>query len=480
MDILNWWLFMKQVTAFNPPANFWSREWLSILQLVVNGLCKSAIVIFSYYWIKKLSENIRLDQGIDISDVLYLCSVVILIMLLSMHERYIAESMSQQHINIIRSTLLKRLMRASVRQNEIFTVGNLSSRLAGDMSALKRWMSLGISRIITHSILLLVMVVLIMTVNTYLGILIGIAIFSLVIMAMLIGANLKSSITRVRKNRIKIHSMIVERISSIAMIRAMGNEIREVNRINKVAVDLKKNISIQGLKMGLLRGVGESSSLLLISLLLLMNYYFQYQISTDEMMATISIIMFLNTPIRELGRVQEYYQGARISIKKLMQLYRIPRIVRGKRNQLDIENKNDCIGEVKIKKIALKPIFENLNLNASRGSKVALVGENGSGKSTIIQMMLGLIKPDSGTIKVNGVNPRKVSSRDRRAFIGCAGNNFGLMKYSFNKNLNYRNVEVSEDEKERLLDLCQLTSFCQKYADEKNQDRGTGEKSFIW
>lgn len=62
---------------------------------------------------------------------------------------------------------------------------------------------------------------------------------------------------------------------------------------------------------------------------------------------------------------------------------------------------------------------DNLNMTISRGSVVALLGPNGAGKTTSIRMMLGLLRPDAGSIEVFGLNPRThaVAIRRRCGYI---------------------------------------------------------------
>ena len=148
-------------TPFNPPAKFWSRSWLPMIQLIANGLIKSLMVIVSYFQIKELTRQIKLDQQLNIQEILPLVAIAFVVMILRIHERYIAEKMSQKYINRVRSGLLKRIMRASIREIQSKAIGNLSSRLAGDLNSVKRWLSLGISRLITHSLLLIITLLLI-------------------------------------------------------------------------------------------------------------------------------------------------------------------------------------------------------------------------------------------------------------------------------------------------------------------------------
>jgi len=65
---------------------------------------------------------------------------------------------------------------------------------------------------------------------------------------------------------------------------------------------------------------------------------------------------------------------------------------------------------IEIKKINFAyndvPILENISFDIKKGDVVALIGPNGSGKTTLIKNILGLLKPDSGKILVNGKDPR--------------------------------------------------------------------------
>lgn len=58
-----------------------------------------------------------------------------------------------------------------------------------------------------------------------------------------------------------------------------------------------------------------------------------------------------------------------------------------------------------------EPALENVNLEVAAGDFVSIVGPNGGGKSTMLKLMLGLLRPDSGTVRVFGVRPRRALAR---------------------------------------------------------------------
>lgn len=78
-------------------------------------------------------------------------------------------------------------------------------------------------------------------------------------------------------------------------------------------------------------------------------------------------------------------------------------------------------------------IFENLNFNLKKGQKVAIMGKSGSGKSTLLSLISGIIKADSGDIRLNTTSYQDLSESKLNDFratnIGFIFQNFHLVSY---------------------------------------------------
>ena len=64
-----------------------------------------------------------------------------------------------------------------------------------------------------------------------------------------------------------------------------------------------------------------------------------------------------------------------------------------------------------------KIIFKNFSLKIISGEIVTLIGRNGSGKTSLLEMIVGLLKPESGAIKINSINIEEIGERKRDQFI---------------------------------------------------------------
>jgi len=67
-----------------------------------------------------------------------------------------------------------------------------------------------------------------------------------------------------------------------------------------------------------------------------------------------------------------------------------------------------------VKRFGNKPVLEGVNLSVPAGQTFAFLGRNGAGKTTAIRMLLGLLKPDAGTVRVLGLDPQKAPTEVRR------------------------------------------------------------------
>lgn len=117
-----------------------------------------------------------------------------------------------------------------------------------------------------------------------------------------------------------------------------------------------------------------------------------------------------------------------------------------------------------------KPAVASLTATITGGSVTGLVGPDGAGKTTLIRMLAGLLKPDAGEIKILGMDPQK-QSVDVRAILGYMPQKFGLYEdLTVLENLNLyadlKNV-IGEERKrvyQQLLSFTDLTRFTSRLA----------------
>lgn len=122
-------------------------------------------------------------------------------------------------------------------------------------------------------------------------------------------------------------------------------------------------------------------------------------------------------------------------------------------NNSSAEMVTNIIGDIEFKNVSFKyparpdiTIFEDLNLRISAGKSVAVVGQSGSGKGTVIALVMRFYDPISGTILIDGHDIKSLNLRSLRMKIGLVQQEPGLFSTTIYENIKYGNQEASEIE----------------------------------
>ena len=116
-----------------------------------------------------------------------------------------------------------------------------------------------------------------------------------------------------------------------------------------------------------------------------------------------------------------------------------------------------------------KPVLNNVNIHINAGEKIAIVGKNGVGKSTLIKLLLRLYDPTDGYIKVNGIDIKKYDTKEYRKYIGTVFQDSNVYAFSIKENLDI----YSEHQKDGIsftIDKVRLTQQLQNHESELTKE----------
>lgn len=111
------------------------------------------------------------------------------------------------------------------------------------------------------------------------------------------------------------------------------------------------------------------------------------------------------------------------------------------------------------------PVLNGLNLHVNAGETIALVGESGAGKSTIINLIIGFIKAKGGTIRLDGMDMSDIHLRSYRKFIAVVPQTSILFSGTIRDNITYGLPSVSEEKLKEVLRAANLTNFIESLPD---------------
>lgn len=163
------------------------------------------------------------------------------------------------------------------------------------------------------------------------------------------------------------------------------------------------------------------------------------------------MIQRLLWPLTRLGETLDQYQRAMASTNRVMNLLDTPISIHSGTIPLPTHSTSPIRGEINLQNVSFSyrdrlPVIHNLSLHIPAGQTTAIVGSTGSGKSTLVKLLLRLYDIQSGSITLDGIELRDLQLRDLRRAIGWVSQDVFLFHGSVLENITYGSPDVTLDD----------------------------------
>lgn len=242
---------------------------------------------------------------------------------------------------------------------------------------------------------------------------------------------------------------ITETIRNVEMVKSLGLEEQETKRLNDVNQDilkleLKKITLIRTLSFIQGTLVNATRSLLLLLMLWLI---FQHQMSLGQFFTLMFYSFAIFSPLYELGTVASQYQEAHASLGVAQQIFNQDPEPRASNPE-----KINGLKSIKFDHVNFSYVngdglaLNDINFEITKGKTAAFVGLSGSGKSTIIKLLVGLYQAQAGSVEVNDIDTKKIDIDNWRRRIGYVSQDTQLFAGTIGENLRFVKPDASDEE----------------------------------
>lgn len=436
-------------------------------RLVANGLTQAALAIGTAWLVRDIfdgfltSEHPALDMRV-VGLITGLITTAACIAWLRMQERIDAEYMGQHYASEVRILLYDCLSFLAPRTLQKRSRGGVSLRFVGDMTSLRRWVSMGLARVTVAGVSTASALLILGVINWQLTLTVTVSLVMGAWVTYLFGKRMRAAAIESRRRLSNLAANVNEKVTSIAVVQVFGQIDREREHIVRQGKYLQDSMVARARVAGQVLGITEFSVAMTSATTLLAGVFAVAAgtASVGSVIAAISIVGILLPPLRDLGRVQEYWHGACIAREKIKEFLDSPSLVTQVANAPDLTVGS---GRLKFDSVSVAGGLNKLSGVIEPGTVVAVVGPNGAGKSTLLSLAARLIDPHEGKVLFDGQNLAEHSLDSVRHAIGMAGPDLPLLRGTIERNLRYRWRNAPRKEVTRVGALCGINEMLAQF-----------------
>ena len=361
---------------------------------------------------------------------------------------FLANILGQKVVYDIRIKLFSRIIKFKMSYYDKSSVGRLVTRAVNDMETIASIFSQGLFMIVADLILMLSVLAVMIFLSLKLSFIIFTILPFILIATRLFQRAMKVAFNDVRNEVANLNSFVQERISGIKEIQIFNREKIENEKFIKIN-EKHKNAWLKTVWYNsIFFPIAEISTSITIGLLV---WYGGGLVGLDQSSITLgTIFLFIQLsqmlfrPLRQIADKFNTLQMGMVAANRVFKILDNSEFIKDegklKPNIID--------GNVSFKKIEFSynsknQVFKDFNLNIKAGEKVAIVGSTGSGKTTIVNLLLRFYELDKGEILIDGKNIKEMSIDLLRSNISLVSQNIFLFADSIYNNIVLYNKKIS-------------------------------------
>jgi ATP-binding cassette subfamily B protein len=255
---------------------------------------------------------------------------------------------------------------------------------------------------------------------------------------------------QVREKVSLLNSRLANNLNGIKTIKSFTTEAYEIQRLHReseaYSQSNRRAIALSAAFVPLIRIV------ILVGFTATLLFGGMAVVEGSLAVGTYSVLVFLTQrllwPLTRLGQTLDLYQRAMASTNRVMNLLNTAITIPSGHISLPVESVR---GELALQNVTFayqggEAVLENFSLHIPAGNTIAIVGSTGSGKSTLVKLLLRLYEVQAGKITLDGIDIRNLNVKDLRQAIGLVSQDVFLFYGSVRENIAYGSAEASFEE----------------------------------
>ena len=458
---------LKRILNLLHPYRF--RMLISLILAVVIVLTTLYLPILT----GRAVDTIVSKGNVDFEKLIKIIFTMIIIMCITAVAQWcmtaINNGVAYHMVRDIRNQAFAKIMKLPISYVDSTSHGEIINRVINDVDQFSEGLLMGFAQFFTGILTIILTIIILFKINVYVTLVVLLVTPLAMLVAGLIAKNTYKHFKSQSERRARMTGIVDEMIAGLGTVKNFNmekeieNEFKESDEALRVAS--QNAIFISAIAFPATRfvnslvyaGVAISGALLAIT----------GKMSVGQLTSVLSYATQYTKPFNEISGVVTELQNSFACAARVFALIDEEEILPDK----DVNNKIENVdGNVEISHVYFsydksKKLIEDLNLDVKAGQRIAIVGPTGSGKSTIINLLMRFYDIDSGSIKIEGKNINDITRKSIRENFGMVLQETWLKNASIRDNIAFGKPDATFEEIEAAAKEAYADSFIKRLPD---------------
>lgn len=422
----------------------------NIMQLVVPYFSGQIIDLFLTG--EQARENLITQRDLFYQLVIAMVGLTVLRVVIVYADCMIYENVSQKVLYRVRNFLYDKIQRQDMTFYSTYRTGDLMTRVTGDLDAV-RHMVAWVVRVVIESFSLFGAAAIYFFYMDWKMAICLLAISPFVFLIIYMFRNRVAPMHALLREKLaQMNTYAQENISGNRVVKAFAREEYEIEKFdysNKDYAQTNKQTSFVWLKFyPYVEGIAHLMPVVMLAIggVFLING----QLTMGEYVAFSGLIWAIQNPMRQMGNIMNEFQRFSAASRKVMEIYYSePKI---KDEEGAISHPERFEGRIEFDNVSFQyedgdiPVLHNISFTVEPGQTVAIMGETGCGKSSLIHLIPRFYEPTEGKILIDGIPVNEFKLSDLRKNIGLATQDVLLYSDTIEGNIAYGASSIKTEE----------------------------------
>lgn len=484
-------------------APYLKKYRLQLIITLIFAIFSASSFIFTPYFLGEITNTVssafdnkgnkihEIDLALVNKDAFLALAAYITNMICAFFASFFIASVSQNISRDMREDISSKINRVPLSYFDSTTFGNVLSRVTNDVDTISLTLNDSMTEAVSSITQIVGVLIMMFIINPLMAL---IPVVSSIINAICAVTIIKASqkFFKRRQNLLgKLNGQIEEDYSGQIIVKVFNQEKQNLDRFDetnkKLAHTVWKSQFFSSLIMPVMRFIGNLSYIVVC--LVGGNFVVAGRLAgIGDIQKFVMYTKQFNRPVETIANVLTALQSTAASTERVMEFLEL--------KELEVEenkkviNKEEVIGKVSFNHVNFgyskdKQIIFDFSTEVKEGTKVAIVGPTGAGKTTMVNLLMRFYETNSGEITIDGISTKDLTRENVASLFGMVLQDTWLFQGTIKENLKYGNQDATDEEIKAACDAAYVDHFIMSlpngydYVLDENANISAGQKQLL-